>query len=60
MFLKKMGNIILIGSVIIWALSAFPRNITYSKDFSQEIQNLQQKAARDKKAATDDAARLAL
>lgn len=25
MFLKKMGNIILIGSIIVWALSAFPR-----------------------------------
>jgi len=25
MFLKKMGNVILIGSIIVWALSAFPR-----------------------------------
>lgn len=25
MFLKKMGNIILIGSIVIWVLSAFPR-----------------------------------
>ncbi|WP_028323336.1 ferrous iron transport protein B [Desulfatirhabdium butyrativorans] len=25
MFLKKMGNIILIGSIVVWALSAFPR-----------------------------------
>jgi ferrous iron transport protein B len=36
-FLKKMGKIILIGSIIIWALSAFPRSLQYSKDFAAEI-----------------------
>jgi ferrous iron transport protein B len=30
MFLKKMGGVILIGSVVIWTLSAFPRDIQYS------------------------------
>lgn len=33
MFLKKMGGVILVGSIIIWALSSFPRNITYSQDY---------------------------
>jgi ferrous iron transport protein B len=33
MFLRKMGGVILVGSIIIWALSSFPRNITYSKDY---------------------------
>ncbi len=37
MFLKKMGGIILIGSVVIWSLSAFPRNIQYSFDYAAEI-----------------------
>ncbi len=37
MFLKKMGGIILIGSVVIWALSAFPRNIQYSVDYAAKI-----------------------
>jgi ferrous iron transport protein B len=37
MFLKKMGGIILIGSVVIWALSAFPGNIQYSVDYAEEI-----------------------
>jgi ferrous iron transport protein B len=32
MFLRKMGGVILIGSVIVWALSAFPRNINFSSD----------------------------
>jgi len=33
MFLKKMGGVILIGSVVVWALSAFPRDIQYSVDY---------------------------
>ncbi|MBW2569354.1 MAG: ferrous iron transport protein B [Deltaproteobacteria bacterium] len=37
MFLKKMGGVILIGSVIIWVLSTFPRNIQYSVDYAAEI-----------------------
>ena len=40
MFLKKMGGVILIGSIIIWTLSYFPRNITYSIDYEQQITNL--------------------
>ncbi len=41
MFLKKMGGIILIGSVVIWTLSYFPRDISYSTDYDQKIQKLQ-------------------
>lgn len=37
MFLKKMGGIILVGSVLVWALSAFPRNIQYHFDYDAEI-----------------------
>jgi ferrous iron transport protein B len=37
LFLKKMGNIILIGSVIVWALSTFPSQIQYSRDYDGEI-----------------------
>jgi ferrous iron transport protein B len=32
-FLKKMGKIIMLGSICVWALSAFPRNISYSVDY---------------------------
>ncbi len=32
-YLKKMGGIILIASIIIWALTYFPVNHTYSKDY---------------------------
>ena len=40
MFLKKMGGIILIGSVIIWVLSAFPRNIETAENYQAQITSL--------------------
>jgi ferrous iron transport protein B len=33
MFLKKMTGVILVGSIIIWGLSSFPRTVHYSTDF---------------------------
>ncbi len=40
MFLKKMGGVILVGSIVIWALSTFPQNITYSRDYSKAIDKI--------------------
>ncbi len=40
MFLKKMGGVILIGSIVVWFLSAFPRNIEYSRDYEGEIHRI--------------------
>lgn len=37
MFLRKMGGIILVGSVIIWTLSSFPADIDYSQDYAARI-----------------------
>lgn len=34
-YLKKIGGVILIASIIIWALGYFPRDVEYSKDYSQ-------------------------
>ncbi len=39
MYLKKMGGIILIASVLIWALGYFPRNVDYTKDYDLLIQS---------------------
>ncbi len=36
-YLKKMGSVILIASIIIWALGYYPRNIELSRNFEQEI-----------------------
>ena len=40
LFLKKMGKVILIGSIIIWALSAFPKNVSYTVDYDSKINEL--------------------
>jgi len=36
-YLQKMGGIILIASIIIWALSYFPRNVEFSKNYEELI-----------------------
>jgi ferrous iron transport protein B len=36
-YLRKMGTVILLASVIIWALGYFPRNIKYSSDFKEQM-----------------------
>lgn len=35
-YLKKMGNVILIASILIWALGYFPRNVDFSVDYEGE------------------------
>lgn len=37
LYLKKIGGVILLASVIIWFLSNFPRNVKYSRDWDTEI-----------------------
>ena len=36
-YLKKMGGIILVASVIIWALGYFPLDVDYSKDYESQL-----------------------
>lgn len=36
-YLKKMGGVILLASLVIWALGYFPRNVEYKRDYSQLI-----------------------
>lgn len=42
MFLRKMGGIILAGSIVIWALSSFPRHIEYSTDYEAAVNDTRQ------------------
>jgi len=44
MFLKKMGGVILVGSIIIWALSTFPRLENYSMDYEGDIERINNQA----------------
>lgn len=39
-YLKKMGGIILIASVIIWALGHYPQNTEFSEDYEGRIEQL--------------------
>lgn len=41
-YLQKMGSVILVASVLIWALGYFPINVEYSKDYDSEIVALEQ------------------
>ena len=36
-FLRKMGGVILIGSVVIWFLSSFPHDVQFSMDYETEM-----------------------
>jgi len=36
-YLQKMGGVVLICSIIIWFLGAFPRHITYSHDYQAQL-----------------------
>jgi ferrous iron transport protein B len=39
-YLKKIGGIILLASVIVWFLSNFPRKVSFSKDYDGEINKI--------------------
>jgi ferrous iron transport protein B len=43
-YLKKMGTIILVASIIIWALGYFPRNSSRNAFYQLQISNAQNKA----------------
>ena len=38
-YLKKVGGVILVGSIVIWALGYFPREVNFYKDYSQITEN---------------------
>ena len=40
-FLRKVGGIIVVGSIVIWFLQAFPQQVELSKDYEQEIATLE-------------------
>ncbi len=53
MFLKKMGGVILVGSIIIWALSSFPRDISYAVDYNKSINDIKSEFTRKIADAND-------
>jgi len=45
MFLRKMGGVIFVGSIVIWALSTFPRDVDFSRDYAKEIKKVRDQHA---------------
>ena len=40
-YLRKMGGVVLVFSVIIWFLGAFPQEVPYSQDYQAQIQQIE-------------------
>ena len=40
-YLHKMGSVILVASILIWALSYYPQEVNYSTDYEAQIATLQ-------------------
>ncbi len=40
-YLRKMGTVILLASIIIWGLLYFPRNVEYSSNFDEQIASIE-------------------
>ncbi|HOO70250.1 MAG TPA: ferrous iron transport protein B [Spirochaetota bacterium] len=48
-YLKKIGGVILVASIIIWVLGNFPMQVRYSRDYDAEMRTIQEnyEATRD-------------
>ncbi len=44
-FIRKMGGVILVGSILVWALSSFPQTVDYSRDYDMEKRKIQERYA---------------
>ena len=47
LYIRKIGGVILLASIIVWILSNFPRTVSYSKDYSGEISSVEQSQLTD-------------
>ncbi|MFC2151661.1 ferrous iron transport protein B [Bacteroidota bacterium] len=53
-YLKKMGGVILVASIIIWALGYYPRNIEYSVNYDQQITQIKKDNPSNKSALIEE------
>jgi ferrous iron transport protein B len=53
-YLRKMGGVILVASVVLWFLGAFPRNVDYSVDYNAQISSLENAGTPEAKAQIAD------
>jgi len=47
-YIKKMGGVILVASIIIWALGYYPKNIEYSVNYDEKIEQITKEDASNK------------
>ncbi|NQV15767.1 ferrous iron transport protein B [bacterium] len=47
LFIQKMGTVILVGSILIWVLGYFPRNVELDRDYSGERKIVSQSYSQD-------------
>jgi ferrous iron transport protein B len=52
LYLKKIGGVILLASIIVWFFSNFPREVNYSKDYDNEIKEIERNFENLKKPIT--------
>ena len=53
-YIQKMGGIILVSSILIWALGYFPQDIEYSKDYDKEVVQIKIQNTPNKKQLIED------
>jgi ferrous iron transport protein B len=59
-YLKKMGGIILIASILIWALGYYPKNVTYETDYTAMEAQVINNATLSEKEVENELASIAL
>lgn len=57
-YLKKMGGIILVASIIIWAMGYFPRDIQYNKNYDTQIKTIIDQASIEISATNNNSAEI--
>lgn len=55
-YLAKMGGVILVASIIIWALGYYPQKVNYSRNYDLELAKLEQQKAEALNASDNDLA----
>jgi ferrous iron transport protein B len=48
LYLRKIGGVILLASIVVWILSTFPRSVTMSRDYSTEMEHIGKSGIPDK------------
>ncbi|SMO44390.1 ferrous iron transport protein B [Saccharicrinis carchari] len=54
-YIKKVGGIIMVASIIIWFLQSFPKNIEYTQNYDNNIHALQTQQEQLKSATNEEA-----